>query len=186
MNILYVNACVRDESRTNELAKYVISKFKGNVQEVNLNLEKILPLYKDRLELRDLLIKNKEFNHKFFDYANQFANADVVIVAAPYWDFSFPSILKTYIENINVAGITFSYSQAGQLVNLCKAKKLIYISTSGGPIIFEDFGFGYIKAVAENFYGIKDINYIKAEGLDMIGADIQKILKKAKQEIDKI
>ena len=94
--------------------------------------------------------------------------------------------LKTYIENINVNGVTFSYSEKGYPVSLCKAKKLIYITTAGGPIISDDFGFGYIKSLAENFYGINDINYIKAEGLDIWGANIQEILEEAKKEIDKV
>ena len=94
-------------------------------------------------------------------------------------------MLKTYIENINVNGITFSYSEKGYPVSLCKAKKLIYITTAGGPIISDDFGFGYIKSLAENFYGIKDITYIKAEGLDIFGANIQEILENTKRDIDK-
>lgn len=40
--------------------------------------------------------------------------------------------------------------------------------------------------LAENFYGIKDISYIKAEGLDILGADTEKILETAKNEIIKI
>ena len=120
-----------------------------------------------------------------FKYAQQFANADIVLISAPYWDLSFPAILKTYIENINVNGITFSYSEKGYPVSLCKAKKLIYVTTSGGPIISDDFGFGYIKSLSENFYGINDINYIKAEGLDIWGANIQEILEKAKKDIEK-
>ena len=64
-------------------------------------------------------------------------------------------------------------------------KKIIYITTAGGPIISDDFGFGYIKSLAENFYGINDTVYIKAEGLDIFGANIQEILEKAKKDIDK-
>ena len=186
MIILYINACVRKESRTNELAQYVLSKLQGNIEEINLDFEKITPLYKEQLELRDSLIKDKNYNHPMFKYAKQFATADVILISAPYWDLSFPAILKTYIENINVNGITFSYSEKGYPVSLCKAKKLIYVTTSGGPIISDDFGFGYIKSLAENFYGINDINYIKAEGLDIWGANIQEILEDAKKEIDKV
>ena len=69
---------------------------------------------------------------------------------------------------------------------MCKAKKLIYIITAGGPIISDEFGFGYIKSLAENFYGIKDISYIKAEGLDIWGSNVQEILEKTKNDIDKI
>ena len=186
MNILYINACVRKDSRTNELAQYTLSKLQGEVVEISLNSEKIAPLYQDRLSLRDDLIKNKNFDHPIFKYAKQFAKSDTIVISAPYWDLSFPAILKTYIENINVNGITFSYSDKGYPMSLCKAKKLIYITTAGGPIISDEFGFGYIKSLAENFYGIKDIAYIKAEGLDIYGANIQEILEKAKKDIDKV
>ena len=185
MNILHINACVREDSRTKELAQYTLNKLQGNVEEINLDFEKIEPLYKERLNLRDSLLKDKNYNHIMFKYAKQFANADIILISAPYWDLSFPAILKTYIENINVNGITFSYSEKGYPVSLCKAKKLIYITTAGGPIISDDFGFGYIKSLAENFYGINDTVYIKAEGLDIFGANIQEILEKAKKDIDK-
>ena len=184
MNILYINACVRKFSRTNELAQFALSKLDGNIEEINLGCEEITPLYKEQLKLRDSLIKDKNYNHPMFKYAKQFASADVILISAPYWDLSFPAILKTYIENINVNGITFSYSEKGYPISLCKAKKLIYITTAGGPIISDDFGFGYIKSLAENFYGITDINYIKAEGLDILGANIQEILEKAKKDIE--
>ena len=186
MNILYINACVRKNSRTNELAQYVLSKLQGEIKEINLNTEKIIPLSKEQLELRDSLIKDKNYNHPMFQYANQFANADIVLISAPYWDLSFPAVLKTYFENINVNAITFAYSKKGYPITLCKAKKLIYITTAGGPIISDEFGFGYVKSLAENFYGIKDISYIKAEGLDILGANIQEILEIAKKDIDTI
>ena len=108
MNILYINACVRKDSRTNVLAQYALSKLQGKVKEINLNSEKITPLYQDKLALRDDLIKNKNFDHSIFEYAKQFANSDTMIISAPYWDLSFPTVLKTYIENINVNNITFS------------------------------------------------------------------------------
>ena len=185
MNILYINACVRKFSRTNELAQFALSKLDGNIEEINLGCEKITPLYQEQLKLRDSLIKDKNYNHPMFKYAKQFASADVILISAPYWDLSFPAILKTYFENINVNGITFSYSEKGYPISLCKAKKLMYITTSGGPVISDAFSFGYIKSLAENFYGINDINYIKAEGLDILGSSIQEILEKAKKDIEK-
>ena len=184
MNILYINACVWKDSRTNVLAQYALSKLQGEVKEIHLNSEKITPLYQDKLNLRDDLIKNKNFDHPMFEYAKQFANSDTIVISAPYWDLSFPTVLKTYIENINVNGITFSYSDKGYPVSLCKAKKLIYITTAGGPIISNEFGFGYIKSLAENFYGIKNIIYIKAESLDIYGANIKEILEEAKKDFE--
>ena len=64
-------------------------------------------------------------------------------------------------------GITFKYSPEGIPIGLCKAKKLIYVTTAGGPIISDELGFGYVKALAENFYGIKDVSQVKKEFLDI-------------------
>lgn len=47
----------------------------------------------------------------------------------------------------------------------------------------EEFGFGYIKAMAQNFYGISDVRLIKAVGLDIDGADVDAILRSAEEEI---
>ena len=94
MNILYINACVRKDSRTNELAQHVLNKLQGNIEEINLDSEKITPLYNNQLELRDSLIKDKDYNHPMFKYAKQFANTDIILISAPYWDLSFPAILK--------------------------------------------------------------------------------------------
>ena len=180
--ILFINACVRQESRTKELADTVLANLKGNITEVNLEKENLPPLNSARLNYRFNLTGKKDFSDPIFDKAKQFAAAETIVIAAPFWDFSFPAMLKIYIENINVAGLLFHYTAEGKLEGLCKAKKLIYIATSGGPMLNTDFGYGYIKYLCNNFYGIKDTILIKAEGLDIWGADIAAIMQKAKQE----
>ena len=49
-NILFVNACVRPESRTMQLAEYILDRLCGQVAEVNLEQEQIQPLNRERLE----------------------------------------------------------------------------------------------------------------------------------------
>ncbi len=51
-------------------------KFRGEIKEINLNVEKIFPLSQEYLNLRDFLIKNRKYNHEIFDYAKQFVEAD--------------------------------------------------------------------------------------------------------------
>lgn len=104
------------------------------------------------------------------------------MVAAPYWDMSFPAILKAYFEQINVIGVTFKYSDKGIPVGLCRAKRLTYVTTAGGPIFSDEYGFGYVKALAQGFYGINEVCLVKAEGLDEIGVDVDEILEKAFSE----
>ena len=177
--ILFINACVRPSSRTLELAKHVLSKLSGRVEEVKLYNEQLLPLGLEEMELRDKSSKSKDFSHSLFSNAKQFANAGTIVIATPYWDLSFPAVLKSYFENITVNGLTFYYGENGIPYGLCKAKKLIYVTTSGGPIIY-NFGFDYVSALAKNFYGINDVQLVKAEGLDIYGADVSSIIKKAK------
>ena len=104
------------------------------------------------------------------------------MIAAPYWDFGFPALLKIYLEQITVAGITFCYD-GGRPKGLCRAKKLFYVTTAGGPILW-DFGYPYVRSLAENLYGIENVICISAENLDIDGADITGILEKTKQRID--
>ena len=176
MSILFVNACVRKNSRTLVLAKHILSNMSGEVIEVNLNQENILPLNRELLEKRERLISGQNKNDPMFYYARQFAEADEIVIAAPFWDLSFPGILKAYMEQITVSGITFEYNN-GIPCGLCKAKSLTYITTSGGPI-FADFGYEYIKTLAKNFYGINETKAYRAMNLDVNMISAEDVLTK--------
>ena len=180
--ILFIDACVRNESRTKELAQVLLDELNGELTTVNLYNENI-----SSINVPDLKKRNqRDYSGNEFNYAKQFKDADTIVVAAPYWDLSFPSVLKVYLENITVSGITFEYSKEGRPVGKCKAKKLYYITTSGGYIGENNFGFDYVKALAENFFEIKDIFFCSAEGLDIFGADVQSIMENAKDNVKKI
>ena len=184
--ILFINACVRNTSRTKRLAECLLKKFNDEIKEVNLEKENILSLDNKTLDLRTKLIEAQNFDNPIFDYAKDFANADTIVIAAPFWDLSFPASLKCYIEAVNILGLTFEYSSDGIPFGLCKAKKLCYITTSGGKIFNDEYGFGYIKSLCNNFYGIKDVSCIKAENLDVVGSDVETILKLAEEEIQSL
>ena len=80
-------------------------------------------------------------------------------------------------------GITFLYTPEGFPKGLCKAKKLYYVMTAGGMYVPEEFGFGYVKALANGFYGIEDVKLIKAVGLDIAGADAEGIVQECLRSI---
>ena len=106
------------------------------------------------------------------------------MIAAPYWDLSFPAALKQYFEQVNVVGITFRYTEEGIPVGLCKADRIFYVSTAGGIYVPTEFGFGYVKALAQGYYGIGDVRLIEAVGLDIYEADIETILEEAEETIE--
>ena len=177
MSTLFINACVRENSRTLVLAKNVMKDMVDDITELNLSFENIEPLNTALLEKRERLIKDGKFDDPMFRYAKQFANADEIVIAAPFWDLSFPAKLKIYLEQITVSGITFKYIN-GRPSGLCKAKKLTYITTSGGPV-FDDFGYTYVKTLAQKFYGIEKTAAVRAMNLDVEMISAQELLSKA-------
>lgn len=175
MKVLFISACVRNESRTLLLANDILKKYDNDFVSINLDEIDILPLNQERLSKRDELISLGKLDDPMFELARQFSEAEEIIIAAPFWDLGFPSILKVYFENINVAGITFKYVD-GRPKSLCKAKKLIYITTAGG-VVFDDYGYSYVKSLATNFYGIEDVCAYRIEKLDMLKIPFEKTLE---------
>lgn len=182
--ILFINACPREGSRTLELARHLLSKMEGSVEELTLFEENLLPLNGKTLALRDKMTANQNFDHPIFKYAKQFAKADTIVLAAPFWDLSFPSALKIWLEYVMAKEITFRYTEEGFPCGLCKAKKLFYISTAGGPVLPSHMGFSYVDGLAKSYFVIPETVLFSAENLDILGADTAAIITKAKEEID--
>ena len=178
--ILLVNACVKKNSRTKRIADKLIEKLSKKTSEeiFEVKLENIsFPKTDEKfLAYRDDCIARGDFSDVYFNLAKTFAKADTIVIAAPYYDLSFPASLKQYVEHINVLGITFEYTDEGYPKSLCNAHKLYYVTTAGGCFVPEEFGYGYIKTLAQNFYGIQDCEKIQAVGLDVVGADVESIV----------
>ena len=177
--ILLINACVRKQSRTKRLTDSLLAEWSEPVTEIRLEEVDFPAVNEDFLARRDKLIAEEAFSDPMFDLANQFAAADRIVIASPYWDLSVPASLKQYFEQINVLGITFRYTPQGIPQGLCKASELYYVTTAGGQYVPEEFGFGYVKALAQNFYGISRVTQLRAVGLDLDGADPEAILKES-------
>ena len=180
--ILFVNACVREQSRTHRLADCVLKQLNGEACERRLDKEHLQPLDGRLLEKRDRLLAEGACSDEMFRYAREFAKADTIVIAAPYWDMNFPALLKLYLEQVMVCGITFRYSEEGIPQGLCRAKRLIYVTTAGGPIYF-NFGFDYVRALAEQFWGIRDVQFFHAQNLDIVGSDVEQIMAEAEKKV---
>lgn len=177
MKILVVDACMRGEaSRTRRLYEKLIECKAGNdeVEILKLAEENLKPMSGADTDARAVLVGNGELNHEMFVYANQFKNADCVIVAAPYWDLSFPSVLKVYFEHVSVTGITFGY-EGTDCVGYCKAKKLIYLSTCGGFLQGTHLGAEYVRYLGEMF-GIRNFQAFAVEGLDIDPTKVETLM----------
>ena len=108
MKILYIDATVRSNSRTAILAEHLLKNLSGEISRVKL-CDKSFPVADEAfLAMRDKACAIRDFSDDTFSLAKQFAAADVIVIAAPFWDLSFPSALKQYFEQINVVGLTFA------------------------------------------------------------------------------
>ena len=187
--ILFVNSCLNQESsRTQRLADAVLDKMleeaaaageQAQVEELSLVDAGIEGLDEETLAFRSERSAAKDFTHELFAPARQIREADEVVIAAPYWDLSFPAMLKAYIEQLCVNGLTFSYSEEGIPVGHCLAKRLTYVTTAGGYLGAYNMGFDYVAAVCKLYFGIEESRCISAEGLDIWGNDAEAILASA-------
>ena len=177
-----MNACVRECSRTDRIARALLGVLGGEYEEVRLSDNIPEPLSKERLRKRDELIEKEDYSDPIFDLAKQFQRSDIIVIAAPFWDLSFPSVLKLYLENIYVTGLVSEYREDGAPHGLCRAKKLYYVTSAGGQYL-PDFSYDYIRALAMKCFGIPKTELIKAEMLDVDGFDPEVQTKEAIQAL---
>ncbi|WP_244815118.1 FMN-dependent NADH-azoreductase [Caballeronia sp. Lep1P3] len=97
--------------------------------------------------------------------------ADVVVIAAPLYNFGISSQLKAYFDQIARAGITFRYTANGP-EGLVTGKKVFVVSARGGKYVGtpHDSQTPYLQSFL-GFLGMTDVSFIYAEGLNM-GADV--------------
>ena len=181
--VLFINACVRKESRTRKLAEELLRKLNRPFEEIRLEEIDFPIVDEDFLDRRERLISGNELQDPVFDLARRFSEAETIVIAAPYWDLSFPAALRQFFEQISVVDITFRYREDGVPTGLCRADRLFFVTTAGGDYAPDDYGFGYIKALAQNYYGIRDVRKIEAVGLDIDGADVDAIMSSAREAI---
>lgn len=192
MKVLFVNACLRGEkSRTLVLCRDYLQKLKeahpeAEMEEVDLNSLDIEVQSGEVVERRDELRHADKFDDEMFDLAKQLIAADHVVIGAPYWDLSFPAVLKIYLERCSVDKLTFVYNEQGMPVGQCRAESLTYITTAGGFIGDLNFGFDYVKGLCSVLFGIKKFHFAAADGIDIIGTDIDAKLKEAKRKLEEI
>lgn len=169
--VLFVDCCVRREhSRTRRVAQAFLDALdfaRFHVTTVDPEREGMLPLLGDFFTAREELLRQGALDHPRFRCARQFAAADLVVVAAPFWDLSFPAILKIYIENVSVEGITFG-CEGESLKGLCRGSHLIFLTTRGGyydgsPL---EQGSRYLEAL-KDFFGFGAYRCVAGDGMDM-------------------
>lgn len=94
--------------------------------------------------------------------------ADEYVIGVPMHNFSVPSVLKLWIDQVVRAGRTFSYT-TGRPEGLLRGKKATILLATGGdyaagsPAAAMNFVEPYLRAIFA-FLGVTDVNVITAGG----------------------
>jgi FMN-dependent NADH-azoreductase len=128
-----------------------------------------------------------EAQHAVIAYSDalidELKRADIVVIGLPMYNFGVPSQLKAYFDHIARAGVTFKYTATGP-VGLLTGKKVYVFAARGGlyagsPL---DTQTGYVRDFL-GFLGMKDVQFVYAEGLAVSPESREAGLAKAAAEI---
>lgn len=120
----------------------------------------------------------------------QFLAADVIVIGAPFYNFSIPTQLKAWIDRLAQIGRTFKYTEKGS-VGLAGGKTVIVASTRGGAYSTSEGGQAmehqesYLKVIF-GFFGISDVRIVRAEGLAMGEVPKTAALTAAREQIAQV
>ena len=93
--------------------------------------------------------------------------ADVLVIGLPLYNLGVPSMLKSWIDHVARAGVTFRYTENGPQ-GLLFGKQAYVFATRGGRYAGTAFDTqtGFVRNVL-GFIGIRDVEFVYAEGLNM-------------------
>lgn len=109
----------------------------------------------------------------------ELVEADVLVLAAPMYNFAIPSTLKAWFDHVLRAGVTFKYGDTGPQ-GLLVGKRAFVLTARGGIYAGSslDHQEPYLRQVL-GFIGIHDVSFIHAEGLNLGGEFVEKGINQA-------
>lgn len=113
----------------------------------------------------------------------EFLAADVLVLGVPMYNFGIPSTLKAYIDHISRVNKTFRYTAKGP-VGLSGKKKVLVFGARGGFYLDtpNDSQTPYLKSIL-SFFGLDDVTFVIAEGLNISPEQKQKSMLQAQQDV---
>ncbi|RLQ93291.1 FMN-dependent NADH-azoreductase [Falsibacillus albus] len=182
--VLYITAHPHDDTQSYSMA--VGKAFIDSYKEANQNDEVVhIDLYRENIPQIDAdvfsgwgkLQTGKGFEElsseeqakvgRLAELSEQFVSADKYVFVTPLWNFSFPPVMKAYLDSVAVAGKTFKYTEQGP-VGLLTDKKAVHIQARGGvysegPAAGMEMGHRYLSVLMQ-FFGVPSFDGIFVEG----------------------
>ncbi|MDE3841142.1 FMN-dependent NADH-azoreductase [Bacillus methanolicus] len=197
--VLYITAHPLNETQSYSLAAGKV--FIDTYKEVNPNDEVVhIDLFKENIpqidadvlsgwgklrsgqSFEELTAEEKAKVGRLSELCEQFIAADKYVFVTPMWNFSFPPVMKAYLDSVAVAGKTFKYTEQGS-VGLLTDKKALHIQARGGiysegPAAELEMGHRFIDAMMK-FFGVPSLEGLFIEGHNAMPDKAQEIKENA-------
>jgi len=169
--LLYIDACIRNtESRTKRIAEPIVDALRNTFDITTLALNDL-----DLTIVQEELIRKRnggDIDPVVMRWAETVRDADRIVIAAPFWDMSFPAALKVFFELCSIFNVTFTSDDKTCHGN-CRAEKLLYITTRGMNISTGDpleQATPYLKALSW-LWGIGPLQVVAAQNMDYVSPE---------------
>ncbi|MDR6551004.1 FMN-dependent NADH-azoreductase [Paenibacillus qinlingensis] len=183
--VLYITANPNDASHSYSMAvgKEFIESYKvvnptDEIIEIDL-YEQYIPLLdsdvfkgwgklSSGINFEQLSEKEQTKVKRLAELSDQFIVADKYVFVTPFWNFSYPPMMKAYLDSVSVAGKSFKYSAEGQPIGLLTDKKALHIQARGGnysdsPAAEFEMGHRHLQVMMK-FFGIPSFEGLFVEG----------------------
>lgn len=190
-NVLVLKSSIlEDNSQTNQLSDYFVSKLAGKNVVIRDLAANPLPHFDataaTALRGQPTSTEENALLALSDELVAEIKKADTLIINAPMYNFHIPTQLKSYFDFIARPRVTFQYSEKGP-EGLLKGKKAVVLAAFGGfhqnqPT---DLVTSYMKAIL-GFVGITDVQFVYVEGIGFGPEAVEKAQAQAKAEIDKL
>lgn len=121
-----------------------------------------------------------------YELTDEVLAADVLVLAAPMYNFAIPSTLKAWLDHVLRAGVTFKYTETGPQ-GLLTGKRAYVLTARGG--IYAGSGMDHQEPYLRQalaFIGIHDVQFIHAEGLNMGAEFHEQGMAKAREQLAQV
>ena len=175
--LIVIDSCMRQDSRTKVILEAALDELisRYEIEIIDVNALALPPVTPQTLRERTAGYVPEQT----LTLARKIASADRLVIAAPFWDMSFPSVLKAFFENISLYNVTFT-DDGTTCKGLCRCRKVLYITTRGMNIPTgdsRDQGTSYLKALS-TLWGLGDVVTLASWNLDYLSAEsLSEIIK---------
>ncbi|KKO46831.1 FMN-dependent NADH-azoreductase [Arsukibacterium ikkense] len=193
-NVLVINSSISgDNGHSHKLSQAFITELGSDIKVTEIDLNKAPLPHLEMAEIAawmtaaaDRTTEQEKLAGYSDNLISQVQAADVIVVGVPMYNFGIPSQLKSVLDRLARAGVTFKYTETGP-VGLLADKPVIVLATRGGLYqgTAADSQTPFLTTFF-NFVGLTQLHFVYAEGLNMGAEAAEKALVAARQQLGQL